>query len=237
VSNASDDRADATGPEPVDRSISVAGLGRRSAAPDIAEVAVGVVTEHEESEKAVAMNSRRVQAVFEAAHAAGVAKRDLRTSRFVVHPKYTKPVKGRAQRVAGYTVWNSVAVTVRRIDQVGEVLDRLMKAGANTVNGPHFRIDRLEHIEDECRKLAVEDARRKARILAHTLGARLGPPRSIVEEEDRHAYRRNRGGEFLAAMSMEAAAPPPPVAEGEQEVEVRVSVVFDLAITSDGSAA
>ena len=112
-----------------------------------------------------------------------------------------------------------------KFDQIpGEMLDAVVGAGANQMNGIGFRVEESEKLLDEARKRAVAEARRKAEQLAGELGVVLGAPLRVSE-----------GGGFLPppqpmmGRAMMMAAPESvPVSPGEQELSVTVQVVFEI---------
>ena len=66
---------------------------------------------------------------------------------------------------------NMVAVRVKDIPRLGEVLDAIVAAGANEINGITFTRDDNADTEDQARRAAVEDARHKAEVLAELVDA------------------------------------------------------------------
>ncbi len=51
---------------------------------------------------------------------------------------------------------------VRDPSKLGDILDALIKSGANSLNGVFFSIARNDELQDKLRVDAVKDARRKA---------------------------------------------------------------------------
>lgn len=70
---------------------------------------------------------------------------------------------------------------MREAPKLGEILDALFQSGANQMSGLRFDVSDPGPLRDEARRLAVEDARRKAEILAEAAGVRLGAPLTIIE--------------------------------------------------------
>ena len=68
-----------------------------------------------------------------------------------------------------------VTVRVKDVARLGEVLDAIVAAGANEINGITFVRDDSSATEDEARRAAVADARHKAEILAEAADLTLGP--------------------------------------------------------------
>ena len=205
-------------------SVTVTGSGRVSAPPDLAHVAAGVVAESARAADAVAQANAAMQKVLGALDKAGIDKKDVQTSRFDVSPVYadTSRMPHGTPQITGYRASNQVAVEVHGVDKVGGVLDALVAAGANDVGGVAFGIAERAPLEDEARKKAVADARRKAELYAAATGATVGRVLSIEE---------GGGGAppIPVRYRMEAAAAPTPVAPGELDLDVNVVVTWALA--------
>jgi uncharacterized protein YggE len=223
---ADDDKKDAP-------TISVSGSGTISATPDIAEIQVGVRTQAATAREALASNNQAMNMLHAILKERGVAVKDVRTTQIQVSPQYSEPPRGRENgpqpefipRVIGYRVDNSVQVTARRIDKVGELLDALVQAGANEIDGINFRIEQADKLLDEARKRAIADAKRKADLFAGEAGVVVGPPRLIQEDGMPFGFQSPQS--FAVAPAMMSPAPMA-VAPGQQELRVNVHVVYEL---------
>ena len=214
------------------RTISVTGTGKVSAAPDVADINVGVVTQATEAAAALSANTEAMTAIIALLKERGVAEKDIQTTSINIQPRYTQPNRNPQQgapdfvpRIAGYDVTNSVQITARDIKKLGTILDAVVKSGANQMNGISFRVSEPEKLLDLARKQAMNDAHRKAQQLAGESGVVVGLPISIQEMGGYAPPMPKFGG---ARMAMMAEAAPVPVAAGEQELAVSVSVVYEL---------
>lgn len=213
--------------------ISVRGLGKISAVPDLADIQVGVMTQAPTAQAALLANNESMNRLHAILKEHGVAAKDVQTTQIQVSPQYSQPpgrrpgeaVEEFIPRVVGYRVDNSVRVTARDIGKLGALLDALVQAGANQIHGISFRVDNADHLLDEARRKAMADAKRKAEILAGEAGVVVGSPIKISEES---------GGPrqpMPVMMARAMAAPAPmPVAAGEQELHVNVEVVYELRL-------
>jgi uncharacterized protein YggE len=218
-------------------SLSVSGVGKVSAAPDTADVSVGVVTQATAAKDALAANTEAMTKLIATLKEQGIAEKDIQTQNLSIQPQYTQPPRNRENqeftpKIAGYQVTNTVRITSRKIDALGGVLDALVQSGANQMYGISFRVDEPEGLLDRARLDAVEDAKRKARLIAQAAGVKLGPPIQISESGNMPMPRpmMMRG---MAAAPMMAAAAPVPVAGGEQDFSVTVSVTFQIVTEDD----
>lgn len=203
--------------------LTVSGEGKASAAPDMATLTSGVVSEGKTAREALDANSGAVAAMIDSIKAAGIEARDISTSGFSVQPRYAPQKKeDDALRIAGYQVTNAVTVQLRDLGKLGDLLDQLVTSGANQIGGIAFDIAEPGKLEDEARVAAVKDARHQAGIIAEAAGVRLVRVISIAGEG---------GVRPMPQMMMAARAPKMdsvPVEAGETQVRAGVTVVYEI---------
>jgi uncharacterized protein len=205
------------------RGLTLVGVGEVRARPDMAVVRLGVVSQAATARAALDDNNRDMQAILDALRDQGVAARDVQTSSFTVQPRYRHDRNGeQPPRIDGYEVSNEVAVRVRDLDRLGAVLDQAVSVGSNRVLGVAFTLSDPEPRRDEARRIAVEDAIRKARVYTQAAGLDLGPIRSMSELD-----RSGPPEPVFRQMEMAADASVP-IAEGEQVIEVEVTINWDI---------
>lgn len=205
------------------RQISIQGEGQASAAPDEAVIGGGTQVQARTAKEAMDGNSAAMRQVQEALRQAGIAERDVATSALSLRP-IIEQGSGNRPRVTGYAAGHRVTVRVRDLARLGDVLDRMVGAGANQIDGLDLTVSEWSAKVDEARIAAVADARRKAEALAKAAGARLGKVVTITEH----------GGATPPPMVRSSAARtlsysgPTPVATGDQTFRLSVSVVWEL---------
>ena len=200
--------------------VTVAGVGTVSAAPDMAEVTTGVVTQAPTAAQALAANSQAMERLLQALGALGVAPRDIQTTNISVSPLRRQGRDGQPPEITGYEVTNQVRVKVRDLSSLGRVLDQQVGQGANLVYGIQFGRQEPAPLQDEARKRAMADARRKAELYAGAASLKVG--RVVAVQEAGAASPRP---EMAARVMMSAGVP---VAPGEQEIQASVTVTFTL---------
>jgi len=210
-------------PADTDPRIIVTGEGSVSVAPDYAQVSGGVRTEAPTAKDATDANSKAMTAVIAALRDAGIAQKDIQTSQFAVRPVYVQQSNNQ-QKLSGFSVSNQVTVQVRQLGQLGDVLDRMVRAGATDIGNVALLHADLSKELDQARQGAIADARRKAELYAHASGVTLGPVVWITEET---AYPPPVpfGARAAAAPAMSAV----PVTVGEDKLQARVTVGFAVA--------
>lgn len=208
------------GHHPPTSTVTVAGTGTVSAAPDMAEITTGVVTQAPTAAQALAANSVAMERLLQALGALDVAARDIQTTNISVSPLRRQGRDGQPPEITGYEVTNQVRVKVRDLSRLGRVLDQQVGQGANLVHGIQFGQQEPFPLQDEARKRAMADARRKAELYAAAASLKVG--RVLAVQEAGAAAPRS---ELAPRMTMAAAVP---VAPGEQEIRASVTVTFTL---------
>jgi Uncharacterized conserved protein, COG2968 len=200
-----------------ERSITVTGEATVSVAPDNANIRLGVTSQGKNAREASETNARQMTNVLAAIKEAGVADRDVQTSRLSLQPQYEQGKAGPA-RLLGFQVTNQITIRIREIDKFPGILDRAIAAGANEMSGIEFVVSEQSKLLDQARDDAVSDARRKAELYAKAAGVKLGPVTSITEE--------GSSPPRPVVQAMRASAVP--VAPGEQLLRAAVSLTFEL---------
>ncbi len=165
------------------RSLSVNGVGHVTVVPDIASINIGVRTEAELVTDALEGNTAQANAISRALQDLGVAEEDIQTSNFNVYPSdrydpMTGQIEGRY-----FVVENTVNVMVRELGNLGDVLNTVVSAGANTIYGINFSVENRDEAVAEARRLAIADAQEKASEIADAAGVQLGEIISINVHE------------------------------------------------------
>jgi len=202
------------------RQVTVVGHGEVKGAPDTATVQIGVETEAATAKDALAQNSARAQAVQEKLTKLGVDAKDIQTSNFSISPTYGSD----GRQVTGYHVGNMVTVKIRQLDQSGTLLDQVVQAGANSIYGISFSVEKPETLLDQARKAAIENARARATQLASASGSAIGDVLVISENIGAQPNPMPMMARAEGAPAGQAA----PVQPGEQSFSVDVQVTFGL---------
>lgn len=201
--------------------------------PDLANFNAGVTTQGKTAGEALAANSVAMNRVVAALKQAGIADRDIQTANLNLTPVYQPQVQRpdgtyvpADPRIIGYNANNTVNIRQRDLTKFGAVLDTLVEAGANTVNGPSFGLDDPDTALDEARTAAMKKARGRAELYARAAGLRVLRILSISESGG-YAPPPPMPMLMRGGAMMEAA--PTPVASGEVSLTANVTVLFELA--------
>jgi uncharacterized protein YggE len=204
------------------RTISVNGTGNISLNPDIATISIGVHTENKDAQQAVSDNNAQAQQVTSALTAAGIAAKDIQTSNFSITPRQEYDNNGTVTGVT-YVVDNNVQVTVRNLANLGSVLDSVVQAGANNINGIQFSVEDPTDAYNAALQAAVNDAHSRAEALAQAAGVELGAVQTITSTISGGPTPVFR--ELAAAPSAVAEVP---ISPGQTQITVDVGVVYAI---------
>jgi uncharacterized protein YggE len=207
--------------QPLVPSVTVVGVGKATAQPDMAQVQVGVVTQAPSAAQALKDNNEAMSKLFRVLEAAGIAKKDVQTSSFSVVPQYKRgPHNEQLPDIVAYRVANEVRVRVRQLGSLGRVLDEVVAQGANQVQGVSLSVAEPSPLLDEARRKAMADARHRAELYTREAGVKLGRV-LLIQEQTPHVPVP----QFLGLARGAGAVP---VAPGEQEVQASVTVTYAM---------
>jgi uncharacterized protein len=194
-------------------------------APDMATISAGVVTQARTAKAAMDDNARRMSAAFTALKAAGIADRDMQTSGINLSPQYNY-VANQRPTIKGYEAANRVTVRIRKLENIGPVLDALVAQGVNEINGPTFGLDNPEAELDTARTEAMATALKRAELYARAAGMRV---KRIMTINESGGYEPPQPRPMMVMSRMMAdAAPETPVAPGEVTLSIQLNISFEF---------
>lgn len=156
--------------------ISTSATGEARYTPDRATISMGVQTRATTAAKASAENAVKQRAVIDAIRAQGIAPEQISTINYNLNAEqeFNPQAGDKAPRVTGYVATNTLRVEVRKVEQVGALIDAAIAKGANDVSS----LDLHSSMPDSLRRLALADAYRQAfadaAVLARAAGGQLG---------------------------------------------------------------
>ncbi|MGJ8529046.1 SIMPL domain-containing protein [Maritalea sp.] len=210
--------------------INISATGNVTAAPDMAIVTSGVVTEGETARDALSANNEAMSALIEVLKGAGIEAKHIQTSNFSVQPNYVHSDKRDqngytlAPKINGYRVSNMVTVGVLELDNLGDVLDKAVTVGANSVNGVSFAVAEPAKLLDEARKNAIMEALKNAKIYADAADLNLDRILSISENSGHTPQPYANMARMEMAMSDSV-----PVQAGELDYSITVNVTWQIS--------
>ncbi len=152
--------------------ITVAADAQTKTAPDTALITFAVVTQAKDALAAQQENAKRSEAVKLAVEAVtNNSQAEIKTSNYNLSPDYD--YSGAQTKISSYDVTNSVTISIRDLNLVGNVIDAATKAGANSVEGVNFVIGDNSPKQGDALALATAQAMAKAEAIAKSLNGRI----------------------------------------------------------------
>lgn len=146
--------------------------GEVERAPDMVTIGTGVQTRAPVAKDAMAQNAAQMDKLVAAIVKAGVARKDIQTSAVNLSPQYDYSGNNQPPRFIGYEASNQLTVKLRDIAKSGDVIDRMVNAGATNINGPSFGFADDAPLLDEARAKALDQAKQRAQFYATRAGYR-----------------------------------------------------------------
>jgi uncharacterized protein len=204
-------------------SVTVTGTSKIVYVPDLGYIHVGVSSNGWTTAEAWKKNEEIVKKIFQELKKLGVEEKDFKTGNLSVQPRYSHKPK-EEPKFLGYTVTYELNVTVRKLAQMGALLDAMVDAGANRDMSLSFGCSKMEELIEQARVKAVANARKRANLYVTGAGARLGDVLSISDSPYSLPHRHYP----VDALALKEAKASLPVAAGEQETTISVSITWAI---------
>lgn len=221
---------------PATDTITVQGQGQATLPPDVARVSFTVENTKVTVAEAQAATTKQANAALAFVKEQGVADKDVRTLSYNISPQYSYPnpcVPGalcpeynRQPKITGYQVSETVQVTMRNLEKVGDMLAGLGKLEVQNVSGPAFALDDSTAGYDAARADAIMKAREQAELLAKQLDVHLGKLVNFSESSGGYPYPMMAYG--LGGGVSDKAASTPNVPTGENTYNANVSITYEV---------
>lgn len=206
------------------RTISVDGSSTIKVAPDKATISISIENTAKDAKLASAQNAQIMQKIQSAILGLAITKDKMQTTNYNLYPVYD--TKDNNRDIIGYNVVNEITVTIDNIDMVGTVIDTAINAGASNVNSIEFGLKDSQVYKDKVLQQAIADAKRKAQVIANSLGKSIV---NVVSVDTGNTYVEAKN--FNNAVYMRASdtvGDAAPIQSGDISVKANVSVVFEM---------
>ena len=214
---------------PMRRSITVNGDAEVKVAPDQVILSLAVETLDKDLLLAKKQNDDRVKKILAVAEKFKIEPKHVQTDQISISPRYEN-YQNRAETFKGYEVKKSIVICLKDLNRFEELLTEVLKAGTNSVPGIEFQSTSLRMHRDKARAMAVKAAREKAVEMATVLGAKVGRPYTMQENQS-HGYQprlayQNVSNESASNGESDSAASG--FAPGQISIRAGVTIDFDL---------
>jgi uncharacterized protein YggE len=200
--------------------ISVVGRGEIKVSPDRATIQISVQTRAVTAAAAAAENATKQQSVLSALKALGLTDEQLSTINYNVYPEQ-RYEQGKEPVIVAYNVTNTILVDVRKLSQVGPVIDAALAHGANMITSLQFYASNTETARRSAIASAIDKARADAEAAARAARGTLG---SLLEVSiGSYSPPPPRPMMMARAMAGGVAQADTPINPGDETLSVEVS--------------
>lgn len=182
--------------QPREPEIVTGGRGEVRVAPNRAILVVTVETRAPTASQAALLTAKGVASTIASLRAAGAPPDRITNGGYSVGQDFEN---GDRRRPRGFLARNSVRVEVPVVADVGKLIDAALAGGATLVAPIQFLGPNMENARREALRIAVEEARRDAEVLANAAGGSLGRLLSLSSGAAPPQYREI---EFQASSTM-----------------------------------
>ncbi len=208
------------------RSITTTGNGVVIAQNNRAVMYLAVETMSPDAKQAAQDNANIMTKVKHAVIGAGAAPDKIETDNYTMYPVYEYD-KGKVKS-RKYEVNNRMKVVVEDLTKAGTVMDAAISAGANRIENIMFTVRNPGKYKDDALREAAQDARRKADIIAASLGKTVTNIISVTDNSVRVSPRNYMMNARMAGGNDMAESATTPMEGGDAKVESSVTVVFEI---------
>lgn len=201
--------------------INVSGTCEISVPADVGYIQLGVETQDKDVKDAQDENAEDMQNIIDAVMELGLTEDDITTSNYSIYPSYDYSNGSRSEEPEYYTVSNTVKLKVKDLDILGDVIDIATDAGANRAYSIYFDAEDTVTSQDDALQKAVEDALRKANLIAEAANVKVI---GIQQISDQTYYSTGYYDYARSDMVMEEAAYSTPIMSGQVSVTANVYV-------------
>lgn len=203
--------------------ISVNGEGKIQVIPDQATIVISIDTKGNLAKEVKKDNDVKVESVLKWIKKIGVPTEDFRTRRVVLQPNYDWQSKKRS-----FNANQSIEIVLKDLSKYGELMEGVVDAGANRIDGVTFQSSKMASYQSQARKLAMKDAKSKAEDFVSVLGQKVGKALIISDGSSNYTPQPVYALKTMAVSDGAEMDSRETLAIGEITVQVNVSVSFLL---------
>lgn len=225
------------GRPPIQNQISVSGKGDAYAIPDIAQVSFDVSHEAKTVSAAQEDVTKRANDIIAYLKESGIKEADIKTTNYQIYPRYeynNRPCYDAAtcsdnRYFVGYSVTSSFSVKIRKVEDAGKILAEIGNRKVTNLSGLSFTVEDENATKAAARKNAIEDAKRKAEVLARDLGVSLGDLIGFSEGGSYYPVYYSKSAMMDSAVGMGGGnAPAPELPTGESKTTAEVTLTYEI---------
>lgn len=204
--------------------ISVTGEGIVKVIPDQAVIKVRVENQGKSAVEVKNANDVAIDAVLKYCKKLKIEEKDVHTDYINLNKNYDYNKKE-----YNYVANQSLSIKLRDLDKYEELIQGLLGAGINRIDGVVFESSKMDMHLSEARKKAVANAKKKAGEYTGVLNQQVGKAVQISETSSGPVPMPNYRNKMLSSMSItESDSGSETISIGEMLVTAKVNVSFEL---------
>ncbi|MBW1789393.1 MAG: SIMPL domain-containing protein [Deltaproteobacteria bacterium] len=219
-------------------SLTVRGKALLLVPADQVRLRVGVVTNGDTADAALAKNTEKMRKVEQAIITTGLTKEEYQTGRFQIRPDWEPRPRNVGRdwkpRIVGYTVTNTLDIKTGKIELTGKLIGACTAAGANDVGSIIFDLADPRIYRAKAIAQAVAHAKADAEIMAKAAAVGLVKVLSLHLDDAVEQPRRVNRPQY-ARSAMAEADSAPDITPGEVTVRASVMMVFEISEGASGA--
>ena len=208
--------------------LTVTGNGEIYITPDVGVITISVKTENKDVKNATSENNKKINDIVTFLKEKKVDEKDIKTTTFNLNPIYSYENETGKRNLTGYEANQSLSVKIRDTSKVGEIISGATEKGANDIGELTFIMDDNEKVKEQAKKIAIENAKAKAKELENQLGVKM--IKIVNYSEDSYtptvnsydAY--NAGGRLESAKAISA----PNIQTGQNKIISTVTITYAI---------
>jgi len=218
--------ASVTPPDAATATLTVTGEGQVARAPDLATVAVTIVTSDDSATRAMSENNRRYAELVTKLVANGITGSDI-TSTSLASYFNPRPAAGANEpgQLYGFIVRRNAQINVGVLAQTGAVIDAATAAGATQIDGVSYGFRDRRAVERAALAAAVADAYAQAEVIASAAHVSIVRLLHVGTDSTPSRYAPMLIGNVRKA---EAAPVPTTISPSDLDVSVSVTVTYTI---------
>ena len=166
----------------------------------------------------------------------GLERKDIQTSEITTYPEWDYNYYGGGNKIKGYVASQQLVVKTNDFDKVADIVDRAVDAGALVTN-INFELSQEKQNEYKAKalKLAGEDAKIKAAVIAESQGKSLGSLVDVTSSDFNYqpypyfAMAKETAMADVAGANAEVRSAVMNIVPKENEVSANVNVRYKLS--------
>jgi uncharacterized protein len=164
------------------RSIYVSGNGEIEVVPDMAYLNVNASSTRIAAKESYRVTSEAINSLVDECKKLGIDKKDIKTSHISVDKQY-QWIKN-TQTFVGYYSSAYLKITVRNLDMLGKLTEKVLETKTNEINGISYNHSRYDSLYNEAGVIALQNAKNIAGKMAKEMKLNLGQVVRISNEKN-----------------------------------------------------